>query len=67
MRLSVGGLLVIRSLLVFNALCLLAFGALLAVFMEWPPGLVFAACCWLGTGILIGLTRYVDHVFARRP
>jgi Sec-independent protein secretion pathway component TatC len=67
MRLSVGGLLVIRSLLVFNALCLFAFGGLLAFFMEWPPGLVFAACCWLTVGILVGLTRYVDRVFSRRP
>ena len=63
---SVYTLLVLRSLLVFDALLLLTVGALLAVFMDWPPGLVFGAGCWLGAGMMFGGVRFADRLYDRR-
>jgi hypothetical protein len=63
---SVYTLLVLRSLLVFDALLLLMVGALLALFMDWPPGLVFGASCWLGAGMMFGGVRFADRLYDRR-
>jgi type IV secretory pathway TrbD component len=66
-RMSVYALLVIRSLLVFNGLLLTLVGFVLAVFMERPAGVVFAAVCWVTAGALFGLTRFADRMYERRP
>ena len=62
---SVYALLVMRTVMVFNALMLLAVGALLAWFMEHPAGWVFGAGCWFGAGLLFGGVRYVDRLYER--
>lgn len=63
---SVFALLVIRSLLVFDALLLLVVGALLALFMDAPAGLLFGAGCWLTAGIMFGGVRFADRLYERR-
>jgi hypothetical protein len=62
---SVYALLVLRSLLVFDALLLLAVGALLGWFMDPPAGLVFGAACWLGAGAMFGGVRFADRLYER--
>jgi hypothetical protein len=64
--LSVYALIVLRSLLVFDAFLLLAVGALLAWFMAFPAGVYFGAACWLGAGMLFGGVRFVDRLYERR-
>jgi len=51
---SVYALIVLRSLMVFDALLLLVVGVLLAWFMTAPPGILFGAGCWLASGMLFG-------------
>jgi hypothetical protein len=63
---SVYALLVLRSLLVFDALLLLVVGALLAWFMAPPAGLIFGAACWLGAGTMFGGVRFADRLYDRR-
>jgi len=63
---SVYTLLVLRSLLVFDALLLLVVGTLLAWFMDWPAGAVFGASCWLGAGMMFGGVRFADRLYDRR-
>jgi len=63
---SVYALIVLRSLLVFDALLLLAVGAGLAWFMEFPAGVVFGAGCWLLAGMMFGGVRYVDRLYDQR-
>ena len=63
---SVYALLVLRSLLVFDALLLLGVGALLAWFMEAPAGLLFGAGCWVLSGAMFGGVRFADRLYDRR-
>jgi uncharacterized membrane protein AbrB (regulator of aidB expression) len=62
---SVQALLVLRSLLVFNALLLLVVGSLMARFMEVPAGFIFGAACWLLAGMLFGGVRFADRLYDR--
>jgi hypothetical protein len=62
---SVQALLVLRSLLVFNALLMLAVGSLVARFMEAPAGIIFGAACWLLAGTLFGGVRFADRLYDR--
>jgi hypothetical protein len=62
---SVYALLVLRTVMVANALLLLAVGGLLAWFMEHPAGWVFGAVCWFGAGLVFGGVRYVDRLYER--
>jgi hypothetical protein len=62
---SVYALIVLRSLLVVDAVILLVVGALLAWFMEAPAGVVFGAGCWLLAGMMFGGVRYVDRLYER--
>jgi hypothetical protein len=64
---SVYTLLVLRSLLFFDAVLLLATGTLLAWFMAAPAGVLFGAGCWLTGGLLFGGVRYADRLYDRRP
>jgi hypothetical protein len=64
---SVYTLLVLRSLLVFDAVLLLVTGTLLAWFMAAPAGMLFGAGCWLAAGLLFGGVRYADRLYDRRP
>ena len=64
-RMSVGTMLVLRSVLVFNAVLLLGFAALLARFMEHPAGLVGAGICCLAAGMAIGGARWTDRMYDR--
>jgi hypothetical protein len=64
---SVYALIVIRSLLVFDALLLLGVGALIAWYMEAPAGILFGAGCWLGSGLMFGGVRFADRLYDRRP
>jgi hypothetical protein len=63
---SVYALLVLRSLLVFDALLLLVTGALIAWFMAAPAGILFGAACWLGSGMMFGGVRFADRLYDRR-
>jgi hypothetical protein len=63
---SVYALLVLRSLLVFDALLMLTVGALMAWFMAAPAGVIFGAGCWLMAGMLVGGVRYADRLYDRR-
>jgi hypothetical protein len=63
---SVFALLVIRSLLVFDALLLLVIGLLLAIFMEPPAGPLFGAGCWLVAGMMFGGVRFADRLYERQ-
>jgi hypothetical protein len=64
---SVYTLLVLRSLLLFDAVLLLATGTLLARFMAAPAGMLFGAGCWLTAGLLFGGIGYADRLYDRRP
>jgi hypothetical protein len=64
---SVYALIVLRSLLVFDALLLLVVGALMAWFMAAPAGIIFGGACWLGAGLLFGGVRFADRLYDRRP
>jgi hypothetical protein len=59
-------LIVLRSLLVFDGLLLIAVGSLLAWFMAAPAGAIAGAACWLGAGMLFGGVKYVDRLYDRR-
>ena len=63
---SVYTLLVLRSVMVFDALLLLVVGALMAWSMAAPAGILFGAACWLGSGLLFGGVRFADHLYDRR-
>jgi hypothetical protein len=63
---SVYALLVLRSLMVFDAVLMLAVGTLMAWFMAWPPGILFGAACWLTAGMLFGGVRWADHLYRKR-
>lgn len=56
---------VVRTLLVADVGLLAVTGALLAVFMQWPAGLIFGGSCWAVAGALIGLLRVASRVAAR--
>lgn len=58
-------LLVLRSIMVFDAILLLLTGGLLAWFMEYPAGIIAGAGCWLGSGMLFGGVRYADRLYER--
>jgi hypothetical protein len=60
-------LIVLRSLLVFDALLMLGVGALVAWYMEAPAGLWFGAGCWVLSGALFGGVRFADRLYNRRP
>jgi hypothetical protein len=62
-RMSVGAVLALRSVLVFNALLLIVVAGLLARFMEHPAGLIGAAVCLLGAGMAIGGARWTDRLY----
>jgi hypothetical protein len=62
---SVYALIVLRSLLVFDALLLLVVGVLLARFMAAPAGILFGAGCWLTSGMLFGGVRWADRLYDR--
>jgi hypothetical protein len=64
-RIGVGTFLVLRSILVFNAVLLIGVAALLAAFMEHPAGLVGAAICLTGAGMMIGGARWFDRLYER--
>lgn len=65
-QISVYTLIVLRTLLVFDALLLLATGSLIAWFMTPPAGILFGAGCWLTAGLMFGGIRYVDRLYDRR-
>jgi hypothetical protein len=60
-------LLVLRSLMFFDAVVLLAVGSLMFWFMSKPAGILFGAGCWLLSGMLFGGVRYADRLYDRRP
>jgi hypothetical protein len=64
---SVYALLVLRSILVFDAVVLLAVGTLMAWFMQAPAGILFGAACWLVAGMMFGGVRWADRLYDRRP
>ena len=64
-RIAVGTLLVLRSVLVFNALLLVGVAALLAQFMEHPAGLIGAALCLFVAGLSVGGARRLDRLYER--
>ena len=64
-RVSVGAYLVLRSVLVFNAVLLLAVAVLLALFMEHPAGLVGAGLCCVAAGMSLGGARWLDRLYDR--
>jgi hypothetical protein len=55
-------LIVVGSLLVFNALVLIVVGFILAIFMERPAGLIFAIGCWTASGVLFAMVRFIDRI-----
>ena len=59
-------MIVISSLLMFNALLLIVVGFVLAWFMERPAGILAAVCCWLAAGALLGLVSFADRFLTRR-
>ena len=65
-RMRVQTLLVLRSIMVFDAILLLLTGGLLAWFMEQPAGIIAGAACWLGSGMLFGGARYADRLYERK-
>jgi hypothetical protein len=64
-RIGVGTVLVLRSILVANALLLIAIAVGLAAFMEHPAGLIGAGLCVLGAGMMIGGARWTDRLYER--
>jgi len=56
---------VLRSILVFNALLLLVVAGLLALFMEHPAGWVGAGICCLGAGMALGAAHRLDMLYQR--
>jgi hypothetical protein len=64
---SVYALIVLRTLMVFDALLLCCVGALMALFMSAPAGILFGAGCWLTSGLLFGGVRWADRLYNRRP
>jgi hypothetical protein len=66
-RIGVGSYLVLRSVMVFNAVLLVAAAVLLALFMEHPAGLVAAALCCLGAGMSLGGARWLDRMYDENP
>ncbi len=58
-------MLVLRSVLVADAVLLLATGALLAIFMEHPAGLVAGAVCCVLAGLALGGARWTDRLYER--
>jgi hypothetical protein len=66
MDVSVYALIVLRTLMVFDAFLLMAVGSVIAWFMAAPAGLVFGAACWLTAGLLVGGVRFADRLYDRR-
>jgi hypothetical protein len=64
---SVYALIVLRSLLVFDAVLMLSVGALIAWFMAPPAGILLGAGCWLVSGMLFGGVRWAERLYDRRP
>jgi hypothetical protein len=62
-RITVRAYLVLRSVMVFDALILIAVAALLAAFMERPAGIVGSALCFFGAGACLGGARWLDRVY----
>jgi hypothetical protein len=56
----VRALMVLRLLLVADAVVLAAVGALSLAYVERPAGAIGAALCWLFTGGLLGLLPLTD-------
>jgi hypothetical protein len=56
----------LRTLLVADIGLLLAFGALFALFMERPAGLVAAGCCWGLAALLMNASRVARWLARRR-
>ena len=56
---------VVRTLLVADAGLLLVTGALLALFMAPPAGLIFGGSCWALAAVLMSLLRIASRVSAR--
>jgi hypothetical protein len=59
-RLSPASLLVIRILLVADGLIVAVVGAISALYVERPAGLIFAGGAWLLAVILFGCVRLTD-------
>ena len=64
-RIGVGAFLVLRTVLVFDAVLLLVVAGLLAAFMEHPAGLIGAALCCLTAGLSLGGARWLDRLYDR--
>ena len=64
-RISAGAYVVLRSIMVFDALLLLATAGLLMAFMEHPAGLVGAAGCCALAGACLGAARWIDRLYER--
>jgi hypothetical protein len=60
---SVSAYLVLRSIMVFDALLLVAAAGLLAAFMERPANVVSAALCCFCAGASIGGARWLDRMY----
>jgi hypothetical protein len=61
-----GTKIVLRTLLVADIGLLLAVGALCALFMERPAGLVAAGCCWGLAALLMNASRVARWLARRR-
>lgn len=60
LRSSPGALMVMRILLVSNAVTLTVVGFLSLLYVERPAGLVGAVGLWSGAGCLLGCVPYTD-------
>jgi hypothetical protein len=65
MRMRVYTLLVLRSIMFFDAVLMVVVGSLIGWFMARPAGLIFGAGCWLVGGMLFGGVRYADRLYDR--
>lgn len=59
-------LLVLRFLLVANAVTVSAIGAISLAYVQRPAGVIGAALCWIFAGGLFGLVPYTDPYRVRR-
>jgi hypothetical protein len=62
-NISVGAYLVLRTVMVFNAVLLVCFAVLLGAFMERPAGLVACGLCCFCAGAAIGGARWLDRMY----
>jgi hypothetical protein len=64
-QISVRAYLVLRSVMVFDALILIVVAVLLWAFMQHPAGLVGAGLCCVTAGASLGAARWLDRMYDR--